>query len=202
MGKRGRKVGASGEQSRSLLLNIAAETFAEKGYHETKISTIVRKANVTQPTFYLYFKNKDAIFQELVHHFQDQLFQLIKQSRMESGLDLNTIDSKITQNLTAIFTFFKENPNITRIGFYLAKTSNDIKQQLALKIKENLVKEQQDGYFRSDIDMSTIADSLIGIIDRLTITKLFNESKEPEELGREIVHILLYGLIINTIKET
>ena len=39
MSIRGRKKGASGEQSRALILNIAAEEFAHHGYYETKIST-------------------------------------------------------------------------------------------------------------------------------------------------------------------
>lgn len=58
MGQRGRRKGANGEQSRVQLLHIAAAEFARMGYYETKISNIVQKAKLTQPTFYLYFQSK------------------------------------------------------------------------------------------------------------------------------------------------
>ena len=66
MAVRGRPKGASGEESRALLLQVAAKEFAQKGYYETKISDIVKGASLTQPVFYLYFQNKEAVFQELV----------------------------------------------------------------------------------------------------------------------------------------
>jgi len=52
---RGRKANSSGEKSKKLLLEKAIELFSQRGYHETKISDIVKAANLTQPTFYLYF---------------------------------------------------------------------------------------------------------------------------------------------------
>ena len=48
---RGRKFNSNGEQSKQLLLEKAIELFSDKGYHHTKISDIVKAANVTQPTF-------------------------------------------------------------------------------------------------------------------------------------------------------
>ena len=66
MGKKGRKEGSNGAESRANLVLIAAEEFATYGYYDTKVSTIVKKAGVTQPTFYLYFGSKEAIFSELI----------------------------------------------------------------------------------------------------------------------------------------
>lgn len=195
MGERGRKKGASGEKSRNLLLHIAAEEFAQNGYHETKISTIVHRANVTQPSFYLYFQSKEAIFQELVDIFRHKLITYIQQSRLQTGLDKGILENEIKQGLTVMFSFFKEQSNLTRIGFYMAKESSEIKGQIASLIEENLRKEQQDGYFRADLDMGTVAESLVGIIERLTETKLLNNRVQPEDLANEIVSLLLYGMI-------
>ena len=99
MSNRGRKKGASGEQSRALLLTIAAEEFAQKGYYETKISTLVQRAGLTQPTFYLYFKSKEAIFQELIDSFIKGLSDLTTVSRLETGIDFNSLPLRITKGL-------------------------------------------------------------------------------------------------------
>ncbi|WP_068673244.1 TetR/AcrR family transcriptional regulator [Oceanobacillus sp. Castelsardo] len=195
MGKRGRKKGANGEKRRSLLLHIAAEEFSKNGYHETKISTIVQRANVTQPSFYLYFQSKEEIFKELVNLFHQKLLTLVQQSLLEKGLEKNSLEEKITGRITTIFSFFQEHPDLTQIGFYMANESKEIKSQIASQIEQNLREEQKNGYFRADIDMHTVAESLIGIIERLTKTKLLNGGTKPEKLANEIVRLLLYGMM-------
>ena len=195
MSNRGRKKGASGEQSRALLLTIAAEEFAQKGYYETKISTLVQRAGLTQPTFYLYFKSKEAIFQELIDSFIKGLSDLTTESRLEPGIDFNSLPLRITKGLSGIFTFFSENQNLTRIGFFNSLQSEEIKKQLALQIRDNLISEVNNGYFQSEMDMSLVAEILIGAIERLTLTKLFPGIKEPEEIASEIVHLFLNGML-------
>lgn len=197
MGQRGRKVGASGEQSRALLLAIAADEFAHQGYYQTKVSTIVARAGLTQPTFYLYFQSKEAIFQELVDLFRSKLADLTVKSRLKPGMDLDVLPHRIAAGLTAIFSFFNDEPNLTRIGFFVAPEAEENKKQLAAQIRENLIAEQQDGYFHADIDMSTVAESLVGAIERLTLAKLLQGSMDPEGLANEIVRLFLYGIIAN-----
>ncbi|WP_175638961.1 TetR/AcrR family transcriptional regulator [Metabacillus schmidteae] len=194
MGQRGRKQGSNGLESKAKLLSIATEEFATNGFHATKISTIVKRAGVTQPTFYLYFHSKEAIFQELVNHFRTKLSQLSQESRLESGLDGTNLPGRIAGGLAAIFSFLNDDPHLTKIGFFISAEADDIKNQIAEQITSNLISEQNDGYFRQDLDMRTVADSLVGVIERLTVTSLFNGIKKPEELANEIVNLYLYGL--------
>ena len=196
MSKKGRKKGSIGKQSRALLLNIAAEEFANHGYYETKISTLVKRAGLTQPTFYLYFKSKEAIFQELIDLFIKGLSDLTNESRLESGIDFNSVPMRITKGLTGVLTFFSENQNLTRIGFFNSVEAAEIKKQLAIQIRENLISEVHNGYFKTEIDMNLIAEILVGTIERLTITTLFPGIKEPEEIASEIVHLFLHGMLL------
>ncbi|MGY0691359.1 TetR/AcrR family transcriptional regulator [Virgibacillus sp. FSP13] len=195
MGQRGRKKGANGEQSRALLLTIAAEEFAANGYYQTKVSNIVKRANVTQPTFYLYFQSKEDIFQELVQLFHDKLAKFIQDSRLEPGVEINSVPEQITTGLTKIFSFFAENPDLTRIGFIISSKAEVLKEEVVAYIEENLTFEAEAGYFRMDIDMNMVAESLVGIIQRLTFTKLFPGLKSQAQLAKEIVQLLFYGMI-------
>ena len=61
-------VTARGEATRQRLLRAAEKAFGARGYHETSISDITRRAHVAQGTFYLYFPGKEAVFRELVDH--------------------------------------------------------------------------------------------------------------------------------------
>lgn len=195
MAERGRPKGASGEESRALLLEIAAKEFAQHGYHETKVSTIVKSASLSQPTFYLYFKNKESIFEELENLFRLRMMDLAKKSRLQPALEQATVKSRIIHNVKELLVFFAKNPNLTRIGLYLSTKADEIKAQIVKQIKENLDYEVDAGYFRKDLDTHIVAESLIGIIERLTFVQLLPKQKKPEEIATDIVNLLIDGML-------
>jgi AcrR family transcriptional regulator len=51
---------------RQEILQHARDVFAKHGYHAAKIEDIVHAAGVARGTFYLYFEDKRAIFEEIV----------------------------------------------------------------------------------------------------------------------------------------
>ncbi|MEY2370739.1 TetR/AcrR family transcriptional regulator [Lysinibacillus capsici] len=195
MAERGRPKGASGEESRALLLEIAAKEFAQHGYHETKVSTIVKSASLSQPTFYLYFKNKESIFEELENLFRLRMMDLAKKSRLQPALEQATVKSRIIHNVKELLAFFAKNPNLTIIGLYLSTKADEIKAQIVKQIKENLDYEVDAGYFRKDLDTHIVAESLIGIIERLTFVQLLPKQKKPEEIATDIVNLLIDGML-------
>ncbi|WP_100401531.1 TetR/AcrR family transcriptional regulator [Bacillus sp. FJAT-42315] len=195
MAGRGRPIGASGEESRALLLELAAKEFAQYGYHETKVSSIVQKASLSQPTFYLYFKNKEAIFEELESLFRLKMIAFVENSRLEPALELATMKERITYGLKSLLDYLSKNPDLTRIGFYISTKAVEIKRQLITQIKENLDFEVNAGYFRRDLDTQIVAECLMGMIERLTFSQLLSQQKEPAEIANDIVHLLLYGMM-------
>ncbi|HEY1960235.1 MAG TPA: TetR/AcrR family transcriptional regulator [Polyangiaceae bacterium] len=51
---------------RQEILQAARDVFAKHGYHAAKVEDIVHLAGVARGTFYLYFEDKRAIFEEIV----------------------------------------------------------------------------------------------------------------------------------------
>ena len=54
------------EARKRQLLEAAIECFGTRGYHETQISDIIKRASVARGTFYLYFDSKREIFREIM----------------------------------------------------------------------------------------------------------------------------------------
>ena len=54
------------EEKKQNLMASAYDLFMEKGFVKTTVDEIVRRANVAKGTFYLYFKDKSDVLQELV----------------------------------------------------------------------------------------------------------------------------------------
>lgn len=55
-----------GRQTRQKLLDSAEAVIGEKGYDHASIIEITQRAGVAQGTFYIYFPDKEAIFDGLV----------------------------------------------------------------------------------------------------------------------------------------
>jgi AcrR family transcriptional regulator len=54
------------ENKREAVLRTAARIFSERGYHGTSLELVAEELEITRPTVYYYFKNKDEILFECV----------------------------------------------------------------------------------------------------------------------------------------
>ncbi len=176
---KGRRVNSSGEKSKKLLLEKAMELFSTYGYHETKISDIVKAANLTQPTFYLYFQSKESLYKDLNEEFKTNFFQLVEQDLNES----NMVESNIENLLEHVFTYFTENPYLTKIGFYDSEEAVEIKGKFAKIVSKKLQASSLN------VEPIILADSIVGAIERLTLTALLPKLREPKQLAKDIVNI-------------
>lgn len=52
------------EMKRQVVLRTAARTYSKRGFYETTLADIAEELNVSKPTLYYYFKNKDEILFE------------------------------------------------------------------------------------------------------------------------------------------
>ena len=67
------------EQKRQLIIETATRLFSGKGFHATSIQDIVSESGLSVGTIYLYFANKEEIFDALLESgldaFTDELFR-------------------------------------------------------------------------------------------------------------------------------
>ena len=68
---------------RVRITDAAVEVFAEKGFHQARISDIAKRAGVADGTIYLYFKNKEdlllSVFEEKMDYLLEGLGEAIAQ---------------------------------------------------------------------------------------------------------------------------
>jgi len=179
---RGRKVNSNGEKSKQLLREKAIELFSSNGYYQTKISDIVKEANVTQPTFYLYFESKDSLFLDLNQQFQQDLFNIL-----ENQIEVQDIQfPSVVENL---LLYFAANPLLTNIGLFQSEESDTVKEKLVEKFEQIL--EGQAGNYHSlqQKDIHIVSQSLMGSIERLTKTFLLTNKKSAKELADNLFSI-------------
>lgn len=185
---RGRRVNSSGERSKQLLLEKAIELFSAHGYHQTKISDIVKAANLTQPTFYLYFHSKESLFNDLNSEFQTNLYEIFNDglAQLEGRENIRT---QVFNMLKDIFSYFVQNPNLTKIGFYESVEAEAIKNELVNRLVEAVLIRNIQFSMLHHVDTRIFIESLLGSMERLTLTNLLTEKRTPEMLAEDIINI-------------
>ncbi|MDE0298975.1 MAG: TetR/AcrR family transcriptional regulator [Candidatus Poribacteria bacterium] len=100
------------KRTERIVLRCAKELFAQKGYHQTSISDIIRRAGVARGTFYLYFQSKREIFDSILDELVTSLGGIMKRI----DLDSSTPPLEQLRNiLRSIFILALEDPDMPRI---------------------------------------------------------------------------------------
>ena len=101
------------EAKKNSLLQAALELFLEKGVSKTSISEIAERANVEKGTFYLYFKDKDALLEQLLYQLSydiiQQAYDYTEQHRAEQFCE------NVITFADWIITYFAEHTDILRL---------------------------------------------------------------------------------------
>lgn len=95
---------------REALLRAARDALVEDGYHHAKIDEIAARAGVAKGTYYLYFKDKRAIFAELVDGLVGRIESAIV--RVDERADLG---AQVRHNIRATIAVLAEDPPLARL---------------------------------------------------------------------------------------
>ena len=98
---------------RQRLLDVGLKLFANRGYAGTSVQDITDEAQVTKPTLYYYFGNKEGLFQALVDHAMDERLRLMREA---APPEKATVD-QLTDIIIALTAFARRQPDLLRLTF-------------------------------------------------------------------------------------
>lgn len=95
------------------ILRAAKEAFASRGYHQTGVSHIIRRAGIARGTFYLYFKSKHAIFARLLDDVIEEIHARVR--TITVGPHDPPPFIQLRANLSRVITYLLKDRLTTRI---------------------------------------------------------------------------------------
>ena len=98
------------EQKREQILDTATKLFSQHGYHATSVQDIVASSGLSVGTIYLYFANKEEIFDALLESGLEA-FSLELFSDITKDLPSNEIAERLVS--TILDTIYKNNRLVT-----------------------------------------------------------------------------------------
>lgn len=164
---------SQGQAKRRLILKVATEVFAEKGFNESTISQIAKKARIAEGGIYVYFKNKE-----------DLLFS-IPEERMENFLSglcehlegINGALPKLRKIIWYHLRFYEENKdyllillqNIQQNPRFNSTRAYRLIREFAKLVALTIEEGKEEGVIRPDIDSRLLRDAILGAIEHITI---------------------------------
>lgn len=85
-GKQSESKTQKGEQTKALILNAALEIFHERGYEETTMRAISKRAGVSLGNAYYYFGSKEHLIQAFYHRTHEQHLVALAAQPKETSL--------------------------------------------------------------------------------------------------------------------
>ena len=184
-----------GSGAREKLIHAAIKAFAEKGYHGTKISDIVAGAGYTQPTFYLHFSSKQAIYQYLIDRVRTELREVISGARISAVSPMTDVREKLNAAIRAFLQYFVDNPNLASIGYFDLERNAGLRDEIIALVSRNIAFEQGAGYCRTDLDPVFLSECYNGSLERLIRVYLLTGKLDASALAEKIADLYGYGTI-------
>lgn len=113
--------GEKGERRRKELLKVAYHMFIEKGYDNSSIDDIVKKAGIAKGTYYYYFKSKEQMLEEVI--------RMMLEEENERAEAIMASDRSLSEKIVGIIAAFRPQDIETPIDDVLSRQENLLMQE-------------------------------------------------------------------------
>lgn len=189
------------EAMRNGILDAAMSVFADKGYHAATIADVAKAADLGKGTLYLYFKNKEAIAEQLVERYFADMEAALRAAHLPDDLDvfLRSIDENLNisdAHVKAIRVFFEVfGPSFASDSF-TARIS-EFFAEMGAHYARALSHLQERGAIRTDIDPAILGRALASAVDGLALHRGLFDIPTPRyaAMRRETLAMFRHGLV-------
>ena len=175
-------VSARAASTRHQLLEAARDAFCERGYRATTVAEIVSRARTARGTFYLYFRNKDDVFAEVLAENCEELLR-------ETGGSYPQEDRRAAVEAATrdYLRAFARRRGVWRAMLEAFGGPTDVERQwidlrarFVDRIERNLRKGRERGDVRGDLDTVVTAEALAAMTEWLACVE-FVMRDEPAD---------------------
>ena len=182
---------------RDAVLRMAAQSFNEKGFHATSLDDVAARLNVTKPTLYYYFTNKEEILFECVRIGLEMIDEAAENVARRGGTGI--------EQLFAVMRKYAEIVTMD-FGMCLIRVGEDPLQPAARR-KLRQLKARIDRRFRSLIeqgiaegdlapcDAKIAAFTVAGALSWIARWYRPDGPLSPNDIAEQCISILVDGLV-------
>mgnify|MGYP000844601355 CR=1 FL=1 len=149
--------------SRKRILKASRRLFSQKGYEETMMEDIAKKAGVSKATIYNYFPNKESLLIGTADEVLERVEHLVKSELT----DCRNSEQKLRLALGEFVSSSVEYLGLSRRITYLNSCKDSVlcstRKKMVALLKELVINAQNEGLFLDSADADDIVDVIMGI---------------------------------------
>jgi TetR/AcrR family transcriptional regulator, fatty acid metabolism regulator protein len=186
---------------KEMIVEVAMSIFLKRGFTNTKISDIAKKAGIATGSVYLYFDNKNSILEEIYINFWETLTNML--------IEIQKKEIPIPEIFEIYFQYLLDmvysNKDLIRMlvneqQFLNAERMFHLKERvnkINILIAEIIQKGQKQGIFNKDLDTYSTAAIIMGGTWYFFVSKI-DSLKDPDakpNMKKQLLDTFLLGLI-------
>ncbi len=185
--------------TKEKLIDSAIELLIQQGYESTSVSSIVKKTNVAQGTFYLYFKSKyDMVLAIANRIIEDLLTQISK-----LDIDKHSFESFLYAWIQCVYKITIDNSQL--INYVYSKSAEHqrfvaweaLYELYYQSFGEKIQHYQNIGQCTDKFQSKTLAKFLINVVEESAENHvLFNEASEDTKASIDFVYEFIIGSLV------
>jgi len=181
------------------ILTAALAEFKEHGYRGATISRIAKRAGVTEPTIYEYFKSKE----ELLYSIPEVAMRGFLKSLQDSLRHLDTPVNRLYNFILHQIRSVRDAPTYysllimelrNNIGFYSSRGYQSLRKYSKYFV-EILKEGMESGHFRPDLDLPAVRDLYFGTFDDITLDLLMRGEQHLIVESSEFLFDMVYRAV-------
>ncbi|MDE1177271.1 MAG: TetR/AcrR family transcriptional regulator [Edaphobacter sp.] len=193
------KAAVPGSEKYQRILEAAVEVIAERGYFNSPVSEIAKRAGVADGTIYLYFKSKDDVLRtaidstfEAFYRKVEECFLTLKGPREQLEFIAEVHLSSQQSNRSMAILMQTE---MRQSAKFIAEFSHHHLVKYIQVVREVIRRGQQEGIFRRDISDGVVAHCMFGAIDELLSTSIFTgRTYDTKTTAHQVIDVLMNGI--------
>jgi AcrR family transcriptional regulator len=167
---------ARGLRTRDALLAAARQEFEERGYADASVASITRRAAMSNGSFYSYFRDKEAVFLEIVSGVTEHLFSA---SRAPRGLDpwerIRIANQRYLDAYADEARLFQVIGEAAGVNPTVRQSWRDIRRRMIARTARGLRGLQGEGAVDADLDVHALGSVLGGAVEHAAYVLYFLE---------------------------
>jgi TetR/AcrR family fatty acid metabolism transcriptional regulator len=189
------------EDKRALLLDASIRVFARKGYHTCRVGDIAEEAGVAHGLLYHYFDSKEELLETIFRSTWQLMLDTI------SGVEKQGEPAReqLRKVAAIVLRSWRDTPDVVRVlvrevarSPHLQREIDEVEQAFAA-LERIIVKGQEDGDFRRDLDSRFASFIFYGALEEILTGWVLGQLPDTDEdvarAERTVVQALCDGML-------
>ena len=193
-----------GDDKRRQILDAAVRVFARQGYEASPVGDVAKEAGVAYGLVYHYYGSKDAVLEAVFREAWGRLLAAVALAE-ETG---ETAPEQLALVVKIVLRAWRDDPDLVRLLVREITRSPHIQDELDeigqafASLQRIVVRGQEEGTFRPDIDSRFAAWMLYGALEEVltgwVLGQLADDVAHVSSAEREVIASITGGLSVRS----